>query len=43
MIYNTIYNGTGYAYWYKSRTGVKTHVLSGAARVARHRPKKHST
>lgn len=28
--------------WYKSRTGVKTHVLSGAARVARHRPKNKS-
>jgi sec-independent protein translocase protein TatB len=25
--------------WYKSRTGVRTHALSGAARVARHRPK----
>jgi sec-independent protein translocase protein TatB len=29
--------------WYKNRTGVKTHVLSGAARVARYRPKKNST
>lgn len=25
--------------WYKSRNGVRTHALSGAARVARHRPK----
>ena len=25
--------------WYKSRAGVRTHALSGAARVARHRPK----
>lgn len=24
--------------WYKMRSGVKTHVQSGAARVARHRP-----
>ncbi len=28
--------------WYKNRTGVKTHVLSGAARVARYRPKNTS-
>ena len=26
--------------WYKSRQGVRTHVQSGAARVARFRPKK---
>ena len=26
--------------WYKARHGVRTHVQSGAARVARHRPKK---
>jgi sec-independent protein translocase protein TatB len=25
--------------WYKSRNGLRTHALSGAARVARHRPK----
>ena len=25
--------------WYKSRNGVRSHALSGAARVARHRPK----
>jgi sec-independent protein translocase protein TatB len=25
--------------WYKTRNGVRTHALSGAARVARHRPK----
>ena len=25
--------------WYKSRLGVRSHALSGAARVARHRPK----
>ncbi|MDI9332345.1 MAG: Sec-independent protein translocase protein TatB [Alphaproteobacteria bacterium] len=25
--------------WYKSRNGVRMHALSGAARVARHRPK----
>ena len=25
--------------WYKSRAGVRIHALSGAARVARHRPK----
>ncbi len=25
--------------WYKTRHGVRTHALSGAARVARHRPK----
>ncbi len=29
--------------WYKTRTGVRTHALSGAARVARHRPKTIST
>lgn len=28
--------------WYKNRTGMRTHVLSGAARVARHRPKRKS-
>jgi sec-independent protein translocase protein TatB len=28
--------------WYKNRAGVKTHVLSGAARVARYRPKNTS-
>lgn len=27
-------------HWYKTRHRVRTHVLSGAARVARHRPKK---
>ena len=26
--------------WYKMQNGVRTHVQSGAARVARHRPKK---
>ncbi len=26
--------------WYKQRTGVRTHALSGAARVARYRPMK---
>ncbi len=26
--------------WYKARNGVRTHTLSGAARVARHRPTK---
>jgi len=26
--------------WYKARNGVRTKALSGAARVARHRPKK---
>jgi sec-independent protein translocase protein TatB len=25
--------------WYKSRNGLRTHAQSGAARVARHRPK----
>ena len=29
--------------WYKARTGVRTKALSGAARVARYRPKKTST
>ncbi len=28
--------------WYKARAGVRRHVLSGAARVARYRPKKFS-
>src|SRR5574344_1174836 len=28
--------------WYKSRQGVRTHVQSGAARVARFRPKRHT-
>ncbi len=28
--------------WYKMQNGVRTHVQSGAARVARHRPKKRS-
>lgn len=27
-------------HWYKARTGVRTRALSGAARVARYRPKK---
>ncbi len=27
-------------HWYKARSGVRRHVLSGAARVARYRPKK---
>jgi len=26
--------------WYKARNGVRRHALSGAARVARYRPKK---
>ena len=26
--------------WYKARTGMRTRALSGAARVARYRPKK---
>ncbi len=29
--------------WYKARTGVRTRALSGAARVARYRPKSTST
>jgi sec-independent protein translocase protein TatB len=29
--------------WYKTRNGVRTHALSGAARVARHRPKPMSS
>ena len=29
--------------WYKHRAGVRTHVQSGAARVARHRPKNWSS
>lgn len=28
--------------WFKARAGVRRHVLSGAARVARYRPKKFS-
>ena len=28
--------------WYKARSGVRTKALSGAARVARFRPKRHS-
>lgn len=28
--------------WYKARTGTRTHTLSGAARVARYRPRKVS-
>ncbi len=28
--------------WYKARAGVRRHVQSGAARVARYRPKKYS-
>lgn len=27
--------------WYKARTGMRTHALSGAARVARYRPKNY--
>ncbi|MBB1072915.1 Sec-independent protein translocase subunit TatB [Rhodoferax sp. 4810] len=27
--------------WYKARTGMRTHTLSGAARVARYRPKNY--
>lgn len=30
-------------HWYKTRHRVRTHVLSGAARVARHRPQKPSS
>ncbi len=29
--------------WYKNRAGVRTHVQSGAARVARFRPKKYNS
>ena len=29
--------------WYKTRNGVRTHALSGAARAARHRPKPMSS
>ena len=28
--------------WYKARTGTRRHVLSGAARVARYRPRKYN-
>ena len=28
--------------WYKARTGIRTHAMSGAARVARYRPSKIS-
>ena len=29
-------------HWYKARNGIRTRALSGAARVARYRPKKYS-